>query len=102
MVRAVLLVSLAILYVCLCRTTLADNTNRDIQTRRRYIEAAKKLNVPVRCVHNDILRIAKQTKPRCFLFTGTMELAWHNNLYRAYNLPPSVAAREVTPSLCSC
>jgi hypothetical protein len=24
-----------------------------------------------------------------------MELAWHNNLYRAYNLPSTVAEKEV-------
>ncbi|KAJ7508638.1 polynucleotide kinase 3 phosphatase-domain-containing protein [Mycena galericulata] len=57
---------------------VVDNTNRDAFTRRYYIEVAKKLGVPVRCM----------------LFTGSMELAWHNNLYRAYGRPPSVAARE--------
>jgi len=25
-----------------------------------------------------------------------MDVAWHNNLYRAYNLPPSVAGKEVS------
>jgi hypothetical protein len=35
---------------------------------------------------------------RCFLFTGSIELAWHNNLYRAYNLPSKVAAEEVCSS----
>lgn len=25
-----------------------------------------------------------------------MDVAWHNNLYRAYNLPPSVAEKEVS------
>ncbi|KAK7466961.1 DNA kinase/phosphatase Pnk1 [Stygiomarasmius scandens] len=64
-----------------------DNTNRDRQTRKHYIDVARKYNVPI----------------RCFLFTGSMELAWHNNLYRAYNLPPSVAEkavpREVLPYL---
>lgn len=33
---------------------------------------------------------------RCFVFTGTIELAWHNNLYRAFNLPPSLTAKEVS------
>ena len=33
---------------------------------------------------------------RCFVFTGSIELAWHNNLYRAFNLPPLVAANEVS------
>ncbi|KAF7983148.1 hypothetical protein HWV62_24133 [Athelia sp. TMB] len=31
---------------------------------------------------------------RCFKFEGTAELAWHNNLYRAYNMPPSSAEKE--------
>ncbi|KAJ7651459.1 polynucleotide kinase 3 phosphatase-domain-containing protein [Mycena polygramma] len=57
---------------------VVDNTNRDASTRRYYIDVAAKLGVPVRCM----------------FFTGSMELAWHNNLYRAYNLPPSVATRE--------
>jgi len=26
---------------------------------------------------------------RCFVFVGNADLAWHNNLYRAYNMPPS-------------
>ncbi|KIY45168.1 polynucleotide kinase 3'-phosphatase [Fistulina hepatica ATCC 64428] len=55
-----------------------DNTNRDAATRRHYTAVAKEMDVPV----------------RCFVFTGSLELAWHNNLYRAYNLPPSVAATE--------
>jgi bifunctional polynucleotide phosphatase/kinase len=32
---------------------------------------------------------------RCFLFDGSIELAWHNNLYRAFNMPPSSAPKEV-------
>ncbi|KAJ4488291.1 polynucleotide kinase 3 phosphatase-domain-containing protein [Lentinula aciculospora] len=57
---------------------VVDNTNRDIQTRKYYVDIARKLRISA----------------RCFFFTGSMELAWHNNLYRAYNLPPSKAARE--------
>ncbi|KAF8212218.1 polynucleotide kinase 3 phosphatase-domain-containing protein [Mycena galopus ATCC 62051] len=57
---------------------VVDNTNRDVFTRRYYIDVAKKLGVPVRCM----------------LFTGSVELAWHNNLYRSLGLPPSVVARE--------
>ncbi|KAK7043791.1 DNA kinase/phosphatase Pnk1 [Paramarasmius palmivorus] len=57
---------------------VVDNTNRDAATRKYYVQLARKMKVPI----------------RCFLFTGQMELAWHNNLYRAYNTPPSVAARE--------
>ncbi|KAG7086722.1 hypothetical protein E1B28_002656 [Marasmius oreades] len=55
-----------------------DNTNRDAQTRKYYVDLAQKRQVSVRCFH----------------FSGSMELAWHNNLYRAFNMPPSVAARE--------
>src|ERR1700679_3564584 len=35
---------------------------------------------------------------RCFVFQGSAELAWHNNLYRAYARPASLAAREVRRS----
>ncbi|KAF8892654.1 polynucleotide kinase 3 phosphatase-domain-containing protein [Infundibulicybe gibba] len=57
---------------------VVDNTNRDAKTRKFYISLAKERDIPV----------------RCFLFTGSLELAWHNNLYRAYNLPASVVSRE--------
>ncbi|KAI0051582.1 PNK3P-domain-containing protein [Auriscalpium vulgare] len=60
------------------KSCVVDNTNRDKATRKYYIDMAKKLKAPV----------------RCFVFNGSKELAWHNNLYRAYNLPPSVASRE--------
>ncbi|CAK5280699.1 unnamed protein product, partial [Mycena citricolor] len=57
---------------------VVDNTNRDASTRKYYIDAAKKRGVPVRCM----------------VFTGSYDLAWHNNLYRAYGLPASVISRE--------
>ncbi|TBU28970.1 PNK3P-domain-containing protein [Dichomitus squalens] len=57
---------------------VVDNTNRDKETRQYYISLAKKHKVPVRCIY----------------FAGSIELAWHNNLYRAFNMPPSVAAAE--------
>ncbi|KZP29992.1 PNK3P-domain-containing protein [Athelia psychrophila] len=64
---------------------VVDNTNRDIATRQFYINVAKRLDIPV----------------RCFKFDGSAELAWHNNLYRAYNRAPSNAQdetkREVLP-----
>jgi len=31
---------------------------------------------------------------RCFKFSGDANLAWHNNLYRAYNMPPSTTESE--------
>ncbi|PPQ63178.1 hypothetical protein CVT24_005723 [Panaeolus cyanescens] len=60
------------------KSCVIDNTNRNVSTRQGYIDACKKMGVPI----------------RCFNFTGSIELAWHNNLYRAFNLPPSVAAKE--------
>lgn len=48
-----------------------DNTNRDVATRKHYLDLAKRHGVVA----------------RCFLFAGPMELAWHNNLYRAYVEP---------------
>ncbi|KAG2020586.1 polynucleotide kinase 3'-phosphatase [Coprinopsis cinerea AmutBmut pab1-1] len=45
-----------------------DNTNRDVATRKHYIDVAKKHKIPIRCFH----------------FTAPVELAWHNNLYRAF------------------
>ncbi|THG99041.1 hypothetical protein EW026_g3231 [Hermanssonia centrifuga] len=54
-----------------------DNTNRDVSTRKYYVDLAKKLDTPIRCI----------------LFSGSLELAWHNNLYRAYNLPEHVASK---------
>ncbi|KAL4257410.1 PNK3P-domain-containing protein [Pleurotus pulmonarius] len=50
---------------------VVDNTNRDGATRQAYIALARKKNIPIRCCH----------------FTAPMELAWHNNLYRAYIVP---------------
>ncbi|KAJ8488116.1 hypothetical protein ONZ45_g14072 [Pleurotus djamor] len=50
---------------------VVDNTNRDKATRKTYIALAKKHKVKI----------------RCFYFTASMELAWHNNLYRAYIAP---------------
>ncbi|TFY68068.1 hypothetical protein EVJ58_g1248 [Rhodofomes roseus] len=59
---------------------VVDNTNRNAETRRHYVELAKQLSVPIRCI----------------VFEGSLELAWHNNLYRAFNLPPSTVEREVS------
>ncbi|KDR81406.1 hypothetical protein GALMADRAFT_239283 [Galerina marginata CBS 339.88] len=60
------------------QSCVIDNTNRNAVTRKYYLDACKANNVTV----------------RCFVFTGSIELAWHNNLYRAFNMPPSVAAKE--------
>jgi len=57
---------------------VVDNTNRDVKTRKYYVVVAQRLGVPV----------------RCFRFSGDAELAWHNNLYRAYNMLPSATESE--------
>ncbi|KAI0086680.1 PNK3P-domain-containing protein [Irpex rosettiformis] len=59
------------------KSCVVDNTNRDKATRKLYIQLARKFNVPVRCIH----------------FNGSIDLAWHNNLYRAFNLPDDVASK---------
>lgn len=60
---------------------IVDNTNRDIATRRHYLDLAKKLQIPVRCIE----------------FIGSMDLAWHNNLYRAYVHPSIESRRDIIP-----
>ncbi|KAJ1309791.1 hypothetical protein OPQ81_006556 [Rhizoctonia solani] len=60
-----------------------DNTNRDKATRAEYIEIAKRLNCPIRCVWFDI----------------PPELAWHNNMYRAFHeRVPDVESTTVVES----
>jgi len=61
------------------KSCVIDNTNRDGQTRKHYIEIAKKFGVPV----------------RCFKFENSIDLAWHNNLYRTYCLASSTLENEV-------
>jgi len=36
---------------------------------------------------------------RCFVFTGSIDLAWHNNLYRAYVHPSTKPRRDILPYL---
>ncbi|GBE82578.1 Bifunctional polynucleotide phosphatase/kinase [Sparassis crispa] len=60
------------------KSCVVDNTNRDAQTRKHFVNLAQKSDVPIRCV----------------VFNGSIELAWHNNLYRAYNLPPSLVEKN--------
>ncbi|KAJ8585213.1 PNK3P-domain-containing protein [Rhizopogon salebrosus TDB-379] len=62
---------------------VVDNTNRDVATRKHYLDLAKKLKIPV----------------RCFVFTGSIDLAWHNNLYRAYVHPSTESRRDILPYL---
>ncbi|KAF6764952.1 polynucleotide kinase 3'-phosphatase [Ephemerocybe angulata] len=53
------------------KSCVVDNTNKDAATRKLYIDIAKKNKIPI----------------RCFYFTGSIDLAWHNNLYRAFVQP---------------
>ncbi|KAG1749154.1 polynucleotide kinase 3 phosphatase-domain-containing protein [Suillus paluster] len=62
---------------------VVDNTNRDIATRKYYLDLAKKLKIPVRCL----------------VFIGSIDLAWHNNLYRAYVHPSIESRRNILPYL---
>ncbi|KAF8197422.1 polynucleotide kinase 3 phosphatase-domain-containing protein [Pholiota molesta] len=65
------------------QSCVIDNTNRNAATRKLYLDICKANNIPA----------------RCFLFDGSIELAWHNNLYRAFNMPPSSAPKELERSL---
>jgi hypothetical protein len=55
-----------------------DNTNRNTNTRRLYVQVAREFKVPI----------------RCFFFTATFQLARHNNAYRAW-VAKDVAGHEV-------
>lgn len=54
-----------------------DNTNADVDVRRKWVQLAQKHSVPIRCVH----------------FTATTILSEHNAAVRAFNKsvsdPPS-------------
>ncbi|KAG8217343.1 polynucleotide kinase 3 phosphatase-domain-containing protein [Butyriboletus roseoflavus] len=68
------------------KSCVIDNTNRDTATRKFYVDLTKKVGA----------------RTRCFLFEGSMDLAWHNNLYRAYNQRQSDGTqprREILPYL---
>ncbi|KAK7072515.1 hypothetical protein SK128_018821 [Halocaridina rubra] len=45
-----------------------DNTNPDVESRKRYIDAAKKLNIPI----------------RCFIFNVSKDHCRHNNKFRTF------------------
>lgn len=79
------------------QSNFVDNTNRNIATRKYYVDICKKLSIPIRhvCFLTSHLPSINPTF-RCFLFADTIDLAWHNNLYRAFNRPPSVAEKEVS------
>ncbi|KAJ7070578.1 polynucleotide kinase 3 phosphatase-domain-containing protein [Mycena amicta] len=62
---------------------VVDTTNRDVSKRQTWLDIGKTHNVPVRCM----------------VFTASVDLAWHNNLYRSLCLPASVAEREAPRKL---
>jgi bifunctional polynucleotide phosphatase/kinase len=62
---------------------VVDNTNRNRETRRYWIDLAERLQVPIRVFH----------------FLCPVELAKHNNMYRAVYAPSGEAARELLPQV---
>lgn len=65
------------------RPMVVDNQNRDAATRAVWVKLAKELKLPIRAFH----------------FTLPVELAEHNNLYRALHGPPSEPKRNVVPKI---
>ena len=60
---------------------MLDNTNRNKSTRAYWVALANQLDVPVRLFH----------------FACPIELAIHNNMYRACYAPPDEPARTLLP-----
>ncbi|WWD20754.1 polynucleotide kinase 3'-phosphatase [Kwoniella shandongensis] len=65
------------------KAVVIDNTNRNRDTRAHWINLASKLKVPVRVFH----------------FLCPLELAKHNNMYRACYAPPNEPPRTLLPLL---
>jgi len=80
-----------------CSHLAVDNTNRDKETRAHYVRLAQKLKIPVRYVSCSLQKADGDSSrvARCFLFEASKELAWHNNLYRAFNQPHSESLSQV-------
>ncbi|KAG9300017.1 hypothetical protein G9A89_009745 [Geosiphon pyriformis] len=65
------------------RAVVIDNTNPDIESRKNYIDLAKKHRIPV----------------RCFWFTASEALSKHNNMFRAFGDPQSDKPKVVIPEI---
>ncbi|KAL0104951.1 hypothetical protein PUN28_016531 [Cardiocondyla obscurior] len=61
------------------KSIVVDNTNPDPASRQRYIEIAKKYNIPV----------------RCFVMTTSIEHAKHNNKFRELTDPSHIPINEI-------
>ncbi|OCF43278.1 polynucleotide kinase 3'-phosphatase [Kwoniella heveanensis CBS 569] len=65
------------------KKVVVDNTNRNRETRAHWIRLASKLDVPIRLFH----------------FLCPIELAKHNNVYRACYAPPDDPPRDLLPMM---
>ena len=63
------------------KSVVIDNTNRNRATRSLWVALANKSNVPIRVFH----------------FNTPLELAKHNNVYRACFTPPDEEVRGMLP-----
>ncbi|WVQ85805.1 polynucleotide kinase 3'-phosphatase [Cryptococcus sp. DSM 104549] len=65
------------------KSIVVDNTNRNRDTRAYWVSLASKLDVPIRVFH----------------FLCPIELAKHNNMYRAYYPTPGEPPRTLLPGI---
>jgi bifunctional polynucleotide phosphatase/kinase len=63
------------------KKVVVDNTNRNVETRRYWVDLAEQLGVPIRLFH----------------FLCPIELARHNNAYRVMYGPKDEPERELLP-----
>ncbi|KAL4911682.1 polynucleotide kinase 3 phosphatase-domain-containing protein [Aspergillus aurantiobrunneus] len=65
------------------RSVVVDNTNADLDTRSQWVDVAKELNVPIRCVY----------------FSAPSALCKHNNAVRAANTSLNPESRTLLPGI---